>query len=785
METIYLDYNATTPIDPVVADAMRPYLTDFFGNPSSIHAEGLRAKQGVESARKSVAEMLNCHPDEIIFTSGGTESNNFAIKGIALANRKKGNHIITSCIEHPSVLEVCHYLEKQGFTVSYLPVDEYGQVDPAEVKKNITSSTILVTIMHANNETGTIQPVEEIGRIAGKHGIPFHSDAAQSAGKIPLDVDKMGVGLLSLAGHKIYAPKGVGVLYIRRGVHLEKLIHGANHEQNLRAGTENVMSVVGFGKACEIVVNNQHQPVVSLRELRDFLYHEIKKEIPEIKLNGHPEQRLPNTLNISFPGVEAPLLIEKMAPVAASAGAACHSGSEVISPVLSAMKVPDHFAMGSIRFSLGRMTTQTEIDTAIPLIINAYLSFKNRSSILDPPFSIPQSPTSGLRPPTSDLQPPTSDLRPPISDLRPPTSDLRPPSSILDPPSSSIKLTHFTHGLGCACKIRPQYLEKILKDLPVSTDPNVLVGLKDPDDAAVYRIDERTAIVQTVDFFTPVVDDPYDFGAIAAANALSDIYAMGGKPLFALSIVCFPEWLLPPEVLRQILKGASDKAAEAGISIIGGHTVEDTEPKFGLVVTGTIDAGKVLTKSSAKPGDAIILTKPLGTGILSTGIKRGFVDRETEKHMIAIMAQLNDKVAEVMTAFPVSACTDVSGFGLLGHLKEMVQRSQRGAEVDHKKVPVLPMTWEMAAMNMIPGGTRNNLQYVEDIVDWDEEVPELAKLILADAQTSGGLLVSLPSSLAGDFLFELHQNGIPDAAIIGIINAGPPSIRVRTSIPFL
>jgi len=731
MKSIYLDYNATTPIDPIVADAMRPYLGDFFGNPSSIHAEGIQAKKAVEAARKSVAEMLNCHSDEIIFTSGGTESNNFAIKGIAWANRNKGNHIITSCIEHPSVMEVCRYLEKQGFTVTYLLVDEYGQVDPADVEKNITSSTILVTIMHANNETGTIQPVEEIGQITGKHGIPFHSDAAQSAGKIAVDVEKMGVGLLSLAGHKVYAPKGVGALYIRRGVHLEKLIHGADHEQNLRAGTENVMSVVGFGKACEIVGDRWHQPNDSLPELRDFLFEQIKKEIPEIKLNGHPEHRLPNTLNISFPGVEAALLLEKMVPVAASAGAACHSGSEVISPVLSAMSVPDHFAMGSIRFSLGRMTKRIEIETAIPIIVNAYNTL----------------------------------------------ADSHPASSIQHP-ASVIKLTHFTHGLGCACKIRPQYLEKILRDLPVSTDPHVLVGLKDPDDAAVYRIDDRTAIVQTVDFFTPVVDDPYDFGAIAAANALSDIYAMGGKPLFALSIVGFPEKLLPPEVLQQIFMGATDKVSEAGISIIGGHTIEDIEPKFGLVVTGTIDPGKILTNSSAKPGDVIILTKPVGTGILSTGIKRGLVDRETEKYMISVMAQLNDKAAEVMTAFPVSACTDVTGFGLLGHLKEMIQGSHTGAEVDHKKVPVLPMTWELATMNMIPGGTRNNLQFVEDIVDWDDGVPELAKVILADAQTSGGLLITLPAKEADKFIAQCRLAGISDAVVIGSIKKGK-RIRVR------
>jgi cysteine desulfurase NifS/selenium donor protein len=723
MESIYLDYNATTPIDPLVADAMRPFLQDFFGNPSSIHTEGVRAKEAVETARKQVAAMLNCYPDEIIFTSGGTESNNFAIKGIAFANRNKGNHIITSCIEHPSVMEVCRYLEKQGYIITYLPVDGYGQVDPADVEKKITSSTILVTIMHANNETGTIQPVEKIGQIAGKQRIPFHSDAAQSAGKIPVDVEKMRVDLLSLAGHKIYASKGVGALFIRRGVHLEKLIHGADHEQNLRAGTENVMSIVGFGKACEIVSGNSHFQADSLKELRDFLFQQIRIEFPEITLNGHPEHRLPNTLNISFPGVEAALLLGKMAPVAASAGAACHSGSEVISPVLSAMKVPDHLAMGSIRFSLGRMTKQSEIETAIPIIINAYKSLTN-------------------------------------------------PSSILHPPSSIIHLTHFTHGLGCACKIRPQYLEKILKDLPVSDDPNVLVGLKNPDDAAVYRIDDQTAIVQTVDFFTPVVDDPYDFGAVAAANALSDIYAMGGKPLFALSIVGFPEKLLPHEVLQQILRGATDKVSEAGISIIGGHTIEDTEPKFGLVVTGSIDPGKILTNSSAKPGDAIILTKPVGTGILSTGIKRGLVDRETEKRMIAVMTQLNDKAAEVMTAFPVSACTDVTGFGLLGHLKELILGSHTGAEIDHKKVPVLPMTWELAAMNMIPGGTRSNLKFVEDTVDWDEGIPELAKVILADAQTSGGLLITLPAKEADKFIEQCRLAGISDAVVIGSITKG-------------
>ena len=733
METIYLDYNATTPIDPLVAAEMKPYMDELFGNPSSIHADGVRAKLAVENARSQIARFLNAQPDEIIITSGGTESNNFAIKGIAFAGRAKGNHIITSTIEHPSVTEVCKYMEKQGFSVTWLPVDKYGQVDPLDIERNITDSTILITLMHANNETGTIQKVEETGMIARKYGIPFHSDAAQSAGKIPVDVAAMNVDLLSLAGHKLYAPKGIGVLYIRRGVQLEKLIHGADHEQNLRAGTENVMSVVGLGKACEIAAKMQKKEYIRQKKLRDHLLDAIQKEIPEIKLNGHPEERLPNTLNISFPGIEANLLLEKMSPVAASAGAACHSGSEVISPVLAAMGIPAHLAGGSIRFSLGRKTTQNEIEAAIPIIINASKTLGNPD-----------------------------------------------PSSIFHLPSSEIRLTRFTHGLGCACKIRPQYLEKILKDLPPSSDPDVLVGLGTQDDAAVYRIGKHSAIVQTVDFITPVVDDPFDFGAVAAANALSDIYAMGGKPLFALSIVGFPEKLLPTWVLQKILKGASDKAAEAGISIIGGHTIEDAEPKFGLVVTGLIDPGKILLNSGAQPGDALVLTKPLGTGILTTAIKRGVANEDSVKNVVSVMASLNGTASGIMVRYAVNACTDVTGFGLLGHLKEMIIGANVSADLFCDYIPVLPKVMEYAAAGAIPGGTLNNLDYVKDLVHFENGISRLMKLLLSDAQTSGGLLVSIPSGLADDFLKEIQQKGITEAAIIGKIEPGPSAIRVRS-----
>jgi selenium donor protein len=282
-----------------------------------------------------------------------------------------------------------------------------------------------------------------------------------------------------------------------------------------------------------------------------------------------------------------------------------------------------------------------------------------------------------------------------------------------------------------------------------------------------------------VDFIPPVVDDPYHYGAIAAANALSDIYAMGGKPLFALSIVAFPHKLLPIEVLKEIIRGATDKAAEAGISIIGGHSIEDTEPKFGLVVTGSVDPKSIITNSNAQPGDAIILTKPLGTGILSTGLKRGLIDRESENTMIAVMAELNRKACEIILKYPVNACTDVTGFGLLGHLKEMVSGGRISAEIHSGKVPVLPGILELVTANIIPGGTLNNLEFVKEIVEWGRAIPDPFKIILADAQTSGGLLITLPETVAEQFVLDLRSNDVLDAAIIGKIISGQPMIFVK------
>jgi len=360
-QKIYLDFNASTPIAPEVAQAMKPFLSRHYGNPSSQHWAGEPAKEAVEKARNQVASLLQCKPEEIVFTSGGSESNNHAIKGVFFALRDKGNHIITTQIEHPAVLNPCHFLENLGAEVTYVGVDLYGRVDPDEIERAITPKTILITVMHANNEVGTIQPIEEISKITRKHGIIFHSDAAQSVGKIETKVDELGVDLLSVAGHKIYAPKGVGALYIREGTPLEPVIHGAGHESGRRAGTENVLLIVGLGKACEVAPKYIRSE--KIRRLRDRFWEKLRKTFgDEVVLNGHPTYRLPNTLNISFVGKAGGEILSQLDGVAASTGAACHSGSVELSPVLKAMGIPPEVGMGAIRFSLGRTTNSEELD---------------------------------------------------------------------------------------------------------------------------------------------------------------------------------------------------------------------------------------------------------------------------------------------------------------------------------------------------------------------------------------------------------------------------------------
>lgn len=368
---IYLDYNATTPLDPEVIAAMRPYLEEHFGNPSSSHWYGAEARKAVDEARARVADLLNCAAGEVVFTSGGTESNNYALKGAASA-APRGNHIITSSIEHPAVTEVCAWLAGRGFEITWLPVDEHGLVSPADVEAALRPETILASVMHANNEVGTVQPIAEIARVVRPKGVLLHTDAAQSAGKIPVDVEALGVDLLSLAGHKLYAPKGVGALYVRRGVRLEKLVHGAGQEAGRRAGTENVLEIVGLGKACEIARRDLACNTAHMRAMRDALEAGLRARVAEMRVNGHPDRRLPNTLSVSFRGHDAQDLLRAIGDrVAASAGAACHSGAVQISHVLEAMHVPVEWARGTLRLSTGRMNTHQEIERAIDVLAAA------------------------------------------------------------------------------------------------------------------------------------------------------------------------------------------------------------------------------------------------------------------------------------------------------------------------------------------------------------------------------------------------------------------------------
>jgi cysteine desulfurase len=366
-EQIYLDFNASTPIAPEVAEAMKPFLSWHYGNPSSRHWAGEPAKEAVEQGRGQVANLLQCQSEEIVFTSGGSESNNHAIKGAFFALKGKGNHMITTKIEHPAVINPCRFLERLGADVTYAGVDRYGRVDPGDIEKAITERTILITVMHANNEVGTIQPIEEISKIAKKYKILFHTDAAQSVGKIQTKVDELGVDLLSVAGHKVYAPKGVGALYIRRGTFIEPLIHGAGHESGRRAGTENVLLIVGLGKACDIAGRSLDDD--KIRHLRDHFWRLLQDNFGRgIILNGHPSYRLPNTLNVNFVGKAGGEILSQLKGVAASTGAACHSGSVELSPVLKAMGVTPEVGMGAIRFSLGRTTTLEELERSIRLL---------------------------------------------------------------------------------------------------------------------------------------------------------------------------------------------------------------------------------------------------------------------------------------------------------------------------------------------------------------------------------------------------------------------------------
>lgn len=368
MKPVYLDYNASTPIDPAVIEEMLPYLRDRFGNPSSSHLYGREAKEGIEEARGRAAALINAKASEVVFTSGGTESNNIALCGTAFANRKKRRRIVTCVTEHPAVLNPCRWLQKQGFDVKYVGVDRFGMVNLEHLERLVDNSTNLVSVMHANNETGTIQPIRDIAEISHRRGTLFHTDAAQTIGKLKVDVQRMSIDLLSVAGHKFYAPKGIGALFVRDGTEVDPFLRGAGHEHGLRPGTENTASIVGLGKAADIAMRTMNEYVPRMQRLRDRLHGSLLKSLSDLRLNGHPLRRLPNTLNVSVPGIDSEALLASTPELAASTGSACHADRREPSSVLMAMGVPEEVALGAMRLSLGKWSTEKEVDRASRII---------------------------------------------------------------------------------------------------------------------------------------------------------------------------------------------------------------------------------------------------------------------------------------------------------------------------------------------------------------------------------------------------------------------------------
>jgi len=384
MRRIYLDHAATTPTRPEVVKAMLPFFTDAFGNPSSIYSYGQEARGAVEEARTKVAELIGARSEEIIFTSGGTEADNYALEGVAYANERKGNHVITTSIEHHAVMEVCKFLERRGFRITYLPVDKYGLVDPDDVRKAITDKTILISVIHANNEVGTIEPVEEIGKIAREAGVCFHTDAVQTVGHIPVNVDKLRVDLLAISAHKLYGPKGVGALYVRKGTRLVSLMHGGEQEKRRRAGTENVPAIVGLGKAVELAGQEMGKEAERLAYLRDKLIKGLLEKIDHIRLNGHPTRRLPNNVNVSVDFVEGEsmLLNLDLEGICASTGSACSSASLEPSHVLLALGLSPEQAHGSLRFTLGRENTEADVERVLEVLPGIVARLRAMSPLL-------------------------------------------------------------------------------------------------------------------------------------------------------------------------------------------------------------------------------------------------------------------------------------------------------------------------------------------------------------------------------------------------------------------
>ena len=807
-KVIYLDYNATTNIHEEVKKAMEPYLTIYFGNPSSSHKYGIQTKKGIVKARNQIAKMLNCSSSEVIITSGATESNNYANKGIInfyFHNTSSPEKIpvITSSIEHPSIMEVYPYLKsiyKDKLEVITLPCEPNGIISIETFEKNMQKNTLLVSILLANNETGCVQPIKKITEIAKKinPNCIVHTDASQALGKIPVDVKDLGVDLLTVAGHKIYGPKGIGALYIKNGVEkkLEKLMHGASHENNLRAGTENVLEIVGLGEACGLISRDLNKRMRQFMITRNIIYKIIKEKIPKnnyvlhgpeidtsIEINKltdeqlyelvNKEQRLTNTLYISFPGIEGNLILDKLSDkIACSAGAACHSEGVHMSHVLQAMKVSPQVAMGTLRISTGISTKEEEAEESAKNICEVVLQLMPKSNI--------EEENNLLKYAKEDQE----------------TID-------------NCRLTKNTHGMGCGCKISPKLLQEVLSSLPaqkcISKDKNILVDNTSFDDGSVYNLtpfysistnnskeNKELALVSTLDFFTPICDNPYDFGSISCANALSDIYAMGAKPINALSIVAFPITLLPKIVLREILRGAQDKADEAECPILGGHSLDDNEPKFGLSVNGLVEKNKIWKNNSVKKDNYILLTKKIGTGVIMTSLKKDIVDKNEKcvKDAINTMKSLNKYHCELVNDnnIKIDACTDITGFGLLGHLSECLlgeENKKLYAEINYEKICFISdKVYELTEMGMTPGGAKSNMAYVDGKVDYDKNMTENEKLLINDPQTSGGLLMFMDEKEKNKMVKLCKEKDL-ECFEIGKINEKNENIGINCCIKIL
>ena len=601
--------------------------------------------------------------------------------------------------------------------------------------KATANDTALVTIIHAQNEIGTLQPVAEIVRQVQSVGALIHTDAAQSIGKVVVDVNKLGVDLLSIAGHKLYAPKGTGALYVRRGVKLPPLLVGASQERGLRPGTENVAYIVALGEACRLASMTLEKASQQMAFAANHFFRTLQQNIPEIALVGHPTERLPNTLNVLFPGVRSSTSgILSRCFRFERVGLPCRQRRA--SAILLALGIPREKALGTMRLSLGRSTTIEDVSTAAARLY----------------WALPATVGTRAGPRKGESM------------------------NVMQ----QIRLSHLSHGGGCGCKLAPSVLQQLLSNHPTATPyKQLLVGLETGDDAAVWQLDNGTCIIATTDFFMPMVDDPYDFGRIAASNAISDVYAMGGSPIMALAILGMPVDKIPPEMVRRILEGGASVCSAAGIPVAGGHSIDSPEPIYGLAVIGISSKANIRRNSDAKAGDRLILTKALGVGVYSAAFKKNALSRAAYDEFIASTTLLNRVGTRLGEDPDVHAMTDVTGFGLLGHALEIARGSNMTVRIDPSRLPYLKDAATLAQNGFVTGASGRNWKSYDTSVTLPAGTPDWQRQLFCDPQTSGGLLVSCAPAHADELLKTIVAAGYPDAKNIGYVTDGKPGVHVE------